>query len=126
MSYLVVLVVDNPNDCLVVLQAWKELGVSGATILESSGLGRMFRRGLREDTPLLPRMADFMEVREEPHRTIFSVVDSEALVERMIAAAQQIIGNLDQPHTGFLFVMPVLKAYGLGRKAAGGSLGLEK
>jgi len=116
MSYLVVLIVDNPDDCPIILEAWEEMGVSGATILDSTGMGRIKRAALLDDFPLVPRLQDFLEVREEPHRTILSVVEDEALVEKMAAVAQHTIGDLDEPHTGFLFVIPVLKAYGLGRK----------
>ena len=116
MSYLVVLIADDPDDCPVVLDAWEELGVSGVTILESSGLGRLRRAELRDDLPLMPSLSDFLHAREIPHRTLFSVVNSEEIADQMAAAAQKIIGDLDNPHTGFLFVMPVLKAYGLGRK----------
>lgn len=116
MSYLVVLIVDDPDDCPDILEAWSGLGVTGATILDSTGMGRIKKAGLMDDFPIVPRLQDFLEVREEPHRTIFSVVDDDALVEQMAAAARHIIGDLDHPHTGFLFVVPVLKAYGLGRK----------
>jgi nitrogen regulatory protein P-II 1 len=116
MSYLVVLVADNPENCPAVLDAWQGLGVTGVTILESTGMGRMRHAALREDLPLMPSLSDFFEVREVSHRTMFSVVESEELADRMAQAAQQVIGDLDSPHTGFLFVVPVLKAYGLGRK----------
>jgi nitrogen regulatory protein P-II 1 len=115
MSYLLVLVVDDLDDCPGVLDAWQSLGVTGATILESSGLGRLRKGGLLDDLPLIPSLENFMDVREEPHRTIFSVVEDQATVDQMIAAAQDVIGNLDEPHTGFLFVVPVLKTIGLGR-----------
>ena len=41
MSYLVVLIVDDPEDCPTILDAWDDLGVSGVTILESTGMGRV-------------------------------------------------------------------------------------
>jgi nitrogen regulatory protein PII len=116
MSYLVVLIVDNPDDCPEILESWREMGVSGATILDSTGMGRIKKAGLLDDFPLMPRLQDFLEVREEPHRTILSVVEDETLVDRMAAAAQHLIGDLNEPHTGFMFVVPVLKAFGLGRK----------
>lgn len=116
MSYLVVLIVDNPDDCPAILEGWDEIGVKGATILDSTGMGRIKKAGLLDDFPLVPRLQDFLEVREEPHRTIFSVVEDQVTVDRMAAAAQHIIGDLDEPHTGFMFVVPVLKAFGLGRK----------
>jgi nitrogen regulatory protein P-II 1 len=115
MNYLVTLIVDDPENCTPVLDAWEALSVPGVTILESSGLGRHRRAGLRDDLPLIPRLQDFFDVREEPHRTLLSVVDSQEMVDRMVEAVQAVIGNLDDPHTGFLYVTPVLQAYGLGR-----------
>ena len=116
MSYLVVLIVDNPDDCPAVLDAWDELGVSGVTILESTGLGRLRRASMQDDLPLIPSLRNFLDAREVPHRTLLSVVEDQAMVDRMVAAAHGIIGSLDNPNTGFLFVVPVLQAYGLGRK----------
>jgi len=116
MSYLIVLVVDDLDDCPKILDSWQKIGVNGATILDSTGMGRIKKAGLMDDFPLIPRLEDFLAVREEPHRTILSVVEDEALVDKMATIAQHIIGDLDEPHTGFLFVVPVLKAFGLGRQ----------
>jgi nitrogen regulatory protein PII len=114
--FLVVLVVDDPEHCPDILEAWQTLGVKGATVLESTGMGRLQKAGLRDDLPLMPSLSDILAAREVPHRTLLSVVDSQEMVDEMIIATQGIIGNLDEPHTGFLFVAPVLQAYGLGRK----------
>jgi nitrogen regulatory protein P-II 1 len=114
-SYLVVLIVDDPDDCPSILDAWESLGVSGITILESTGLGRLRRASMREDMPLIPSLRDFLNAREIPRRTLFSVVEDEETTDKMAAAAQSIIGSLDNPHTGFLFIIPVLKAFGLGQ-----------
>lgn len=119
MSYLVIMIVDDPDNCSPILDAWEKLGVTGVTILESTGLARLRKSSLREDLPLIPSLRDFLEARETPHRTLLSVVETEALVDQMVEAVQAIAGDLDQPHTGFLFVLPVLKAYGLGRNTKG-------
>lgn len=115
MNYLVVLIVDNIDDCPRILAAWEEAGVLGITILESTGLGRIRRAGLNEDLPLMPSMHDLYQFGEVHHRTVFSVVDSQEMVDKMVATAQQVIGDLDNPHTGFLFVVPVSQSLGLGR-----------
>jgi len=115
MSFLVVLIVDDPADCTCILDAWEEIGVKGVTILESSGIGRVRKASLRDDLPLMPSLQDILATREVPHRTLFSVVEDQETVDRMVAAAKDQIGSLDAPHTGFLFVMPVLEAYGFGR-----------
>lgn len=115
MYQMVVLIVNNPDDCPAVLKAWEALGLSGVTILESSGLGRMRRAGMQDDFPLMPSLADYFQGSEVHHRTLFSVVDDPDMIERMIEAVQRIIGNLDEEHTGFLFVLPVSRAIGMGR-----------
>lgn len=116
MNFLVVMIVDNPDDTPVILDAWEALGVSGVTILESTGLGRIRQHGMREDMPLMPSLSDFFQQDEIRHRTLMSVVKDQELVDRMITAVQDISGDLDQPNTGFLFVVPVLQAVGLNRK----------
>jgi nitrogen regulatory protein PII len=116
MAHMVVLIVDDPEDCPGILEAWEQIGVSGVTILESSGLGRYRRAGLRDDLPLMPSLRDLFEGKEISHRTLLSVVDDEVVVDRMVDVATKIIGDLDEGHTGFLFVVPVTRAYGLGKK----------
>lgn len=114
MGYLVVLIVDDIDDCSPVLDGWEQAGVTGVTILNSSGLGRIRQAGLRDDLPLMPSLSDLLQGEEVSHRTLLSVVDDEAKVDEMISIAQGIIGDLNNPHTGFMFVVPVLKCYGLG------------
>jgi nitrogen regulatory protein P-II 1 len=114
-SYLVVLVVDDIDYCPAVLNAWEEAGILGVTILNSTGLGRFKRAGLRDDLPLMPSLSDIFQSDEVQHRTLLAVVEAETMVDRMVAAAEGVIGDLDEPHTGFLFVVPVLKVYGMGK-----------
>ncbi len=115
MTQLVVLIVDDPGDCPSILEAWEAIGVTGVTILESSGLGRYKRAGMRDDLPLMPSLRDLFESKEIPHRTLLSVVDDEAQVDDMVRIAEGIIGDFEEGHTGFMFVLPVSRVYGLGR-----------
>jgi hypothetical protein len=115
MSYMVVLTIDDLEQCPTVLDAWEELGVLGVTILSSTGLGHIRQSGLRDDIPMIPSLHDFFIKEEEQHRTLFSVVETQEMVDKMVAKAQQIIGDLDDPHTGFMFVLPVSQAYGFGK-----------
>lgn len=118
-NYAVILIIDDPEDCPSILDAWEAAGVTGATILESTGLGRQKLAGLRDDIPLMPSLRDIFESKEIHHRTILSVVKDEETVDKLVAASQEILGDLDHPHSGFLFVIPVLRAYGLGVRHEG-------
>ena len=115
MSYLVVLIVNDIDKCSEILDAWEEAGVLGVTIFASTGLGRVRKAGLRDDMPLMPSLEDLFSGEEEQSRTMMSVVDSQEMVDNMVAIAQQILGNLENPHTGFLFVLPVIQAFGMGK-----------
>jgi nitrogen regulatory protein PII len=118
MAYLVVLIVDNLDLYQPVLDAWEAEGVTGVTILESSGLGRARRAGLRQDDfPLLPSLRDILQSREYHHRTLLSVVDSDAKVEALARAAESVMGDLNQPNTGLMFVIELYKVYGLQKPA---------
>lgn len=114
--YLVVLIVNDPEDCPALLEAWDAAGVSGITILYSSGLGGVRKAGLRDDLPLLPSLEDLFANEEITHRTLMSVVEGQPMVDRLVEVTRQITGDLDRPHSGFLFVVPVSQVYGLGRK----------
>jgi nitrogen regulatory protein PII len=115
MAQLVILIANDPEDCPAILEAWEGLGVSGVTILESSGLGRLRKAGMQDDFPLLPSLKDMFGSREIYHRTLLSVVEGQEKVDQMIEAAQKIIGDLANEHTGFMFVVPVSQVIGMGK-----------
>ncbi len=112
MAYLVVLVLDNVEKCQAVLDAWQAAGAGGATMLESSGLYRHVQ-ALRDDMGLLPSLQTLLSRHEYRHRTLFTVVEDEATVDAILDATERVVGDFSKPHTGIVFVLPVLKARGL-------------
>lgn len=118
MNYMILFVLNDRENFENILTAWEEAGVSGITILTSTGLGRMRNSALREDLPLIPRLEDLFRYEEISNHTFFTIVDREELVDRVVEATQNLIGDLDMPNTGILVVLPVARAYGLHRKGA--------
>jgi len=115
MSFMVVFVLDNPDQCSHILDAWEAAGIRGVTILESAGLGRVRKAGLRDDLPLMPSLSELFRHTETSHRTLFSVVKSQDQIDAIVEATQEIVGDLEQENTGFLFVLPVSQVYGLSK-----------
>jgi nitrogen regulatory protein P-II 1 len=113
MYHMILLVIDNPDQCPPVLDAWEELGVGGITILDSTGLGRLRKAGIRDDIPLMPSLSLLLKGREERHRTIFTVVEGEEWVDRIVEKTQSILGDLNEANVGVLFVLPVSRVVGL-------------
>jgi hypothetical protein len=115
MAELVVLVLNDPNLAESVLTAWVNSGVPGVTLLPSTGLRyHVGRHALRDDLPLIPSLADLLEGREEPHCTLFAVVEVGFNVESLVAATVAITGSLAAPDTGILFTVPVARVWGEG------------
>ena len=106
---MVMFILNNTDYCHDVLTAWEDVGVYGATILDSSGLGRVRNAGMRDDIPLIPSLSDLFKSSETQHRTLFTVVDGDEQIDAIVKATEAVVGSLENPNTGFLFVMPVIQ-----------------
>ena len=113
MYHMILLILDDVNQCSTVLEAWEAQGVGGVTILESTGLGRVKKLSIRDDIPLLPSLSRLLLSREERHRTLFTVVETDEMVDNVISATETILGNMEEPHNGVMFVLPVSRVIGL-------------
>ena len=113
MSYLVVFVLDSPDICQDVLDAWENAGAKGITILESTGIGRVRKAGLLDNLPLMPSLSDLFKSDETHNRTMFSVVDELDVAHALVKAAQDTVGGIEKPNSGLLFIAPLLEVYGL-------------
>jgi hypothetical protein len=96
---MVMFVLDNPDYLDEVLDVWRAVGVSGVTIIESSGL---FRR--REPKRVGARYAFGMGLGaqnvEVGHYTLFVIVPDAPTVQRCLEAAESIVGDLSEPNSG--------------------------
>ncbi len=111
--YLILFVLDDPDKLQDLLDAWEKAGAGGATVLVSTGPQRIRTIGFRDDIPLMPGLDDFYKRIEEYHRTLFTVVKDDQTLEKIIAATQRVVGDLNSPNTGILVVMPASQVYGL-------------
>ena len=111
--FLIVLVMNDPYKCTRLINTWKEIGVPGATIIESLGLQQALKRVVRDNLPLLPTLRDIESGEESRNRTMFSVVPDEETVDRVRVATEALLGSLEAEDTGFMFVVPVSAVFGL-------------
>ena len=115
--YLILFVLNDPDKLEDLLITWEENGIQGATVLFSTGLGRIRELDAwRDDMPLIPSLKDFYEIPENLNRTIFTIVQDEAQVDAIVAATKNIVGELDEQETGLLLVLPILRVYGANKK----------
>ena len=114
---MVLFILNDPAKVHDILDAWKEAGVGGATVLFSTGMGRIHQSNvLREDLPLMPSLSDFYSSDERLSRTLFTIVKDDEMATRIVAATCSVVGDLNQPDTGMLIVLPVDQAEGLDKQ----------
>lgn len=113
MAHLVMVILSDLKSVPILLQAWQEIGVPGATIIESAGGYRTSTWLDRVGLGLLDRLFETEEVRT---RTLLAVIEEEELLARAVAEAERVVGGFDRPDSGVLFVLPVAQAKGLRKK----------
>jgi nitrogen regulatory protein PII len=106
---LLVFVLNNEEHMEKVLEAYIEAGVTGATLLDSEGMGRF----LTYEVPLFAGFKEFMKGNKPYNKTIISVVRNEKVVERVRVLVDDIVGGLENTGTGIMFTLPVDWAAGL-------------
>ncbi len=106
---LLVFILNDEEYLEEVLQAYVEAGVTGATIIDSEGMGRF----LTYEVPLFAGFKEFMKGNKPYNKTIISVIRNEATIERVKALVDEIVGELENPGTGIMFTLPVDWAAGL-------------
>jgi nitrogen regulatory protein P-II 1 len=114
MPQLVSLVINDCGKCDELVNAWVEAGVTGLTMLDSTGLSQhVSRHDFTDDIPLLPSLRRLLKETEYNSRTVFSVVDDKFDLDALLAVTERILGRLSEPETGILFVMPITRVAGL-------------
>ncbi len=104
--FMVMLILDDPNRLDEVLRAWEALGVSGATIVESTGVNRR-RRARQVGASFMAGINRLTGEDDEGHFTLFVIVEDEAMARACLSAVEGIVGDLDGPDTGVLAVWPL-------------------
>jgi len=105
---LLVAVINDADKLDEILSGFVEMGVTGATIVNSEGMGRL----LSEDIPIFAGLQAFLAGSRPQNRVIFSVLPA-SLVDEALDLLQDVCGNLAAPATGIAFVLPVERVVGL-------------
>ncbi|NWF69146.1 MAG: hypothetical protein HXY40_08670 [Chloroflexi bacterium] len=114
--YMVMYVSRDITQAEEMLEHWVKAGISGVTILESSGMSQAAQRGFRDDIRLMFSLSTLTQAQEIHHRTLFSAIKDEATVQRVVEVSTAYVGDWSRMDAGVLFVWPLTQAYGLEKK----------
>jgi len=94
-----------------VLEKFVELGVPGATIIDTVGMGRV----LSQEIPIFAGFVDLMAGARPSNKTVFTLVRDDS-VQDIVKGIEEVVGDLDQPGTGIVFTVPVEDFKGIARE----------
>ena len=112
---LLIAVINREEKLEEVLSGLLELGVTGGTVLQSEGMGRL----LQNEVPIFAGLEALAGKSRPRNQTLFSVIDDDAKAERALAFLQDVCG-FERDGTGIAFTVPVTRALGLAREIGDG------
>lgn len=107
------IVLNHEEHLKDILKTLLDLGVSGATIVESCGMGRL----LNSDVPIFAGLSRILEGRDHAgprtyNKTIFTVIRDPQVADIAAQRIRSILGSFETPDTGILFSVPVTRFFG--------------
>jgi len=106
---LLIAVINEEEKLDEILSGMIELGVTGATIINSEGMGRV----ISHDIPIFAGLETIASRSRPQNQTIFSVIREDEKVDGVLNLLREICGDLDNPATGIAFTVPVTRVVGL-------------
>jgi nitrogen regulatory protein P-II 1 len=115
--HLLIAILNATDKLDVILAGFVELGVRGATVIHSEGMGRV----LSHDIPIFAGLQTLINRSGPESRTILTVITAD-LIDPVISLIQESCGDLEKPATGIIFTLPVDRVVGLATQDLGDTL----
>lgn len=108
------IIVLNKTDYMEdILNGLMSIGVKGATIIDSQGMGSKILSHNYSSSNLFGTLKTAFD-REHPYnKTIFTVIEGEDLLHKAMETIQAVAGDLSQPGEGLMFSVPVNHVMGM-------------
>ena len=103
--FLLVIHLDKTNTMQDILKVFTANGVTGCTIFESTGVGHT--TFLKNDEPIIASMKRMFGPDRQYNKTVLSVIETEALLEKTMNDIEDIVGDFCKPDTGLMYAIPV-------------------
>lgn len=108
---LLVIILNKTEFLDDILTLFLELGVSGATIIDSVGMGRI----VVKDIPIFASFKDLLSGSRPSNKTILTIVREE-LIEEIVDGLEKSIGEFSKTGTGIYFTLPLDNVWGLAKE----------
>lgn len=109
--YALFIVLNKTNYLDDILEKFLEIGVTGATILDSQGMAGAIAD--KSSVPMFGLLKTILDDSKPYNKTIFTVLENQKMVEITAAAVKEVLGNDAKVGAGFMFSVPLGNIYRL-------------
>jgi len=102
--YLLVDVLEHTEHLSTILERLVKIGVTGTTVLDSVGMGRILLES-RAEVPVIKVIERVLAEKQPTNKTLFAVIEQEETLKKAIEAITSVCGDLNEPGKGILFTM---------------------
>lgn len=103
---LLVFILNKTEKLEELLAEFMRIGISGSTVLPSTGMARILTNYSDEELPFLGSIRTLLYPERNKSNTIFTVL-KEAQVCMAVRAVEKVVGDLSEKDTGIIFTVPI-------------------
>ncbi|AOY74916.1 hypothetical protein [Clostridium formicaceticum] len=96
-----------------ILTAFVNIGITGATIIDSQGMASALVENHHNDIPIIGSLRSLVDRSRPYNKTIFTILQDNKMVDRAMEAVNTIVGGMNSKGTGVMFTVPVGKILGI-------------
>ena len=112
----VLFVVLNKTNCLDdILDGFVDVGVRGATIIDSQGMGRALVDSNHTNEPFFGVLRNLYDNAKPYNKTIFTVIKDDEILEKAVDIVKEVVEDIYEPGVGMMFTLPIGNVYGMDR-----------
>lgn len=111
--YVLFIVLNSTEYLDDILAKFVEIGVRGATILDSQGMASAIVSARNYNIPLFGLFESLIDNGRPYNKTIFTVLEDQELVDKAIAVVRDVTNDSSKTGVGFMFTVPIINTYKL-------------
>ncbi|RQD72910.1 MAG: hypothetical protein D5R97_10150 [Candidatus Syntrophonatronum acetioxidans] len=109
---LLVLVLNETENLNDILEGFLDVGIRGATVIDSTGMGRI----LSPHVPLFGGLSYLFEGERTSNVVAFSLIEDDNKVKEALEVIKKVQGDMCKPGSGIVFTLEVDQVIGLAGK----------
>lgn len=109
--YALFIVLNKVDYLDEILAKFLDIGVRGATVLDSQGMAGVIAEN---DVPVFGFLKTILDDSKPYNKTIFTVLENQEMVDAVVESIKEILGDQTTAGAGFMFTVPIGNVYRLG------------